>query len=435
MFVGSAGARTIADLALYAHGTGELPPGVEGGLDAQAVYRVKLGPENGTLTVRTGKGGAASKAGHNLVLEVQRWQGSLTPDEVTLTADARSLRVVSGSGGISPLGDDEKRRDRADDRRGGARGREHRVPLERRHRPRGRLRRRGRARPARRLAPARPSRCELDGDHLTGRAQVKQTDFKLKPYSALFGTLKVADVVEVTIDATLPKGTQMVELDHAFSTGKDADYNWDAVLDLDRIIPCVEGGKVLERESPDLAKAEIKVKMGAMSMTFKGTVEVAEKDEAARRAVLRVKSKDTGGSGYANADVAFALDDGGGDDPHRGQDHRQGGLDGRGRGRDRARRADQGLHDQAREDLMAERMVMRQIREGEVPPDGGTALQDDPDRPGLPRQRPLRLRLRASAATCSRPSMALEAMNKRVRIKCGRCRTINVAVYDHKGET
>jgi carbon-monoxide dehydrogenase large subunit len=39
VFVGSAGARTIADLALYAHGTGELPPGVEGGLDAQAVYR------------------------------------------------------------------------------------------------------------------------------------------------------------------------------------------------------------------------------------------------------------------------------------------------------------------------------------------------------------------------------------------------------------
>ena len=104
----------------------------------------------------------------------------------------------------------------------------------------------------------------------------------------------------------------MVELDHAFETGKDADYNWDAVLDLDRVIPCVEGGKVLERESPDLAKAEIKVKMGAMSMTFKGTVEVAEKDEAARRAVLRVKSKDTGGSGYANADVTFALNDGGG---------------------------------------------------------------------------------------------------------------------------
>ena len=104
----------------------------------------------------------------------------------------------------------------------------------------------------------------------------------------------------------------MVALDHSFSTGKPADYNLEAILDLDRIIPCVEGGKVLERESPDVAKAEIKVKMGAMSMTFKGTVEVASKDEAERKAVLRVKSKDTGGSGYANADVTFALADGGG---------------------------------------------------------------------------------------------------------------------------
>ena len=102
----------------------------------------------------------------------------------------------------------------------------------------------------------------------------------------------------------------MVELDHAFSTGKPTDYNWDAILDLERVIPCVEGGKVLELENPDLAKAEIKVKMGAMSMTFKGTVEVASKDDSS--AVLRVKSKDTGGSGYANADVRFDISDGGG---------------------------------------------------------------------------------------------------------------------------
>jgi uncharacterized protein len=104
----------------------------------------------------------------------------------------------------------------------------------------------------------------------------------------------------------------MVELDHSFTTGKPAAYNWDAVLDLDRVIPCVEGGRVIERTSPESAKAEIVVKMGAMSMTFHGTVEVAERDEAAHRALLRVKSKDTGGQGYANADIAFALADGGG---------------------------------------------------------------------------------------------------------------------------
>ena len=104
----------------------------------------------------------------------------------------------------------------------------------------------------------------------------------------------------------------MVELDHSFTTGKPVDEMWDAILDLDRVIPLVEGGSVLERTAPESARAEIKVKMGAMSMTFVGTVTVAEKDEAAHRALLRVKSRDKGGSGYANADVTFDLNDGGG---------------------------------------------------------------------------------------------------------------------------
>ena len=38
-FIGDSGSQTIADLAMYAHGTGQLPAGVEGGLDAQTVYR------------------------------------------------------------------------------------------------------------------------------------------------------------------------------------------------------------------------------------------------------------------------------------------------------------------------------------------------------------------------------------------------------------
>jgi len=104
----------------------------------------------------------------------------------------------------------------------------------------------------------------------------------------------------------------VVELDHSFSTGKPTDYNWEAIIDLDRIIPCVQGGRVVERTSPIEAKAEIKVRMGAMSMTFAGTVEVVQSDEDARRAVLRVRSREVGGQGYANADVSFALADGGG---------------------------------------------------------------------------------------------------------------------------
>jgi uncharacterized protein len=104
----------------------------------------------------------------------------------------------------------------------------------------------------------------------------------------------------------------VVELDHSFTAGKPIDETWDAILDLERLVPCVEGGSVLERTGPEAVKAEIKVKMGAMSMTFTGTVEVIEQDPAEHRAVMQVKSREAGGQGYANADVTFALSDGGG---------------------------------------------------------------------------------------------------------------------------
>ncbi|HWF53101.1 MAG TPA: SRPBCC domain-containing protein [Solirubrobacteraceae bacterium] len=104
----------------------------------------------------------------------------------------------------------------------------------------------------------------------------------------------------------------MVELDHSFESEKPTDETWQAILDLDRVIPAVEGGTVIERISPDSAKAQILVSMGAMSMKFVGTVTVAEQDPAAHRAVLRVKSREAQGSGYANADVTFTLQNGGG---------------------------------------------------------------------------------------------------------------------------
>ncbi len=103
-----------------------------------------------------------------------------------------------------------------------------------------------------------------------------------------------------------------VELDHSFSTAKPLDESYAAILDLERVIPAVQGGSVLERTSEDSAQAEIVVKMGAMSMKFTGTVEVTQKDEAAHRAVLTIKSREAGGQGHANATVTFDLDDGGG---------------------------------------------------------------------------------------------------------------------------
>jgi uncharacterized protein len=104
----------------------------------------------------------------------------------------------------------------------------------------------------------------------------------------------------------------MVELDHPFTTSKPIAESWEAITDLERLIPCVQGGRVIEKTGPDSAKAEIKVKMGAMSMTFTGTVTVVEHDEASHRAVMQIKSREAGGQGHANADVVLSLSDGGG---------------------------------------------------------------------------------------------------------------------------
>jgi carbon monoxide dehydrogenase subunit G len=103
-----------------------------------------------------------------------------------------------------------------------------------------------------------------------------------------------------------------VELDHSFTTAKPIDESFEAITDLERVVPAVEGGSVIERTGPDSVKAEILLKMGAMTMRMAGTVEVVEQDESAHRALLRVRAREAGGQGHANADVTFQLNDGGG---------------------------------------------------------------------------------------------------------------------------
>lgn len=103
-----------------------------------------------------------------------------------------------------------------------------------------------------------------------------------------------------------------VELHHTFATEKPLDESWASILDLEHVVTSVEGGSIVEAASPTSAKAEIKVKMGAMSLSYNGTVELVERDDDARRAEMRVKSREVGGQGFANATVVFTLSDGGG---------------------------------------------------------------------------------------------------------------------------
>jgi polyisoprenoid-binding protein YceI len=165
----------------------------------------RLGPSDGTLSVRTSRTGAVAKAGHDLRLEVTAWEATLdvgAETRIELTADPTSLRVREATGGMKPLDegdqaniettiDDEVlhrepivfRSTRVGDAPGG-------LSVE------GELMLRGATRPI-------AFDVGVEGATLTAEALVRQTDFGIKPYSALFGALKVADEVKVQLEARL----------------------------------------------------------------------------------------------------------------------------------------------------------------------------------------------------------------------------------------
>jgi polyisoprenoid-binding protein YceI len=171
----------------------------------------RFGPENATLSVHTRRGGAAAKAGHDLVIEVTSWRAALEVSDdgqatsAELQADATSLRVRKGTGGMQALGDDDKEsiRQTIDD-----------EVLKRRDIV---------FRSTRMQGPAGAGRVGVEGDltlvgetrpiafdiavgddgRLGATAVVKQTTWGMKPYSALFGALKVLDDVEVVLEAHL----------------------------------------------------------------------------------------------------------------------------------------------------------------------------------------------------------------------------------------
>jgi hypothetical protein len=75
------------------------------------------------------------------------------------------------------------------------------------------------------------------------------------------------------------------------------------------------------------------------------------------------------------------------------------------------------------------KVVMRQVREGEVPPDGGTAVQDDPGRPVFRGNGPDDY-VCVQCANVLAESMHAEQMTFKVRVRCGVCRTVNVSATD-----
>ena len=172
-----------------------LPPGTH-----------RLGPGNATLAVRTKRGGAAAKAGHDLELLVTAWEGTLAIGEepsAALTADATSLRVQKGTGGMQALGEDDKANihQTIDDEvlnRQDIVFRSTRVEGAG-----GGLRVEGELTLAGTTKPLAFDLAVGEDGTLAGTATVTQTAWGMKPYSALWGALKVLDEVEVVLDGKL----------------------------------------------------------------------------------------------------------------------------------------------------------------------------------------------------------------------------------------
>lgn len=170
----------------------------------------RLDASSGSLKVWTGTDGKVARAGHELEIEVQDWRAmvDLDPNEgsaLWLSADSRSLRVLGGIGGMQPLNDEAKAKIGetidAEVLQGGEIG--FRSTAVERPGDGDDLDVRG---DLHLLGTTRPVTFKLviqDEGSVSAEAVIKQTDFGLKPYSALFGALRVKDEVRVSLNARL----------------------------------------------------------------------------------------------------------------------------------------------------------------------------------------------------------------------------------------
>lgn len=97
-----------------------------------------------------------------------------------------------------------------------------------------------------------------------------------------------------------------MKLEHSFTVPADLDTVWQAVLDPERVAPCMPGAALTEVEG-DAFKGSVKVKLGPISLLYKGSGEFLEKDEKSRKVVIKASGKDSRGNGTAAATVTVTL--------------------------------------------------------------------------------------------------------------------------------
>ncbi|KFU76567.1 Carbon monoxide dehydrogenase subunit G [Amycolatopsis lurida] len=97
-----------------------------------------------------------------------------------------------------------------------------------------------------------------------------------------------------------------MRLDHEFTVPAPVDEVWKAVVDPERVAPCMPGATLTEVDG-DAFKGTVKVKLGPISLLYKGTGQFVEKDADAKKVVIKAAGKDARGAGTASATVTLTL--------------------------------------------------------------------------------------------------------------------------------
>jgi uncharacterized protein len=98
-----------------------------------------------------------------------------------------------------------------------------------------------------------------------------------------------------------------MEMDHSFTVPVPPEQAWDVLLDVERIAPCMPGATVEEFDG-EVVTGRIKIKVGPVSLTYRGTAKFTERDPEAHVVVIEASGKETRGAGTASATVRASLE-------------------------------------------------------------------------------------------------------------------------------
>lgn len=98
-----------------------------------------------------------------------------------------------------------------------------------------------------------------------------------------------------------------MQFDNSFSVQASLDAVYAAIADVERVVPCVPGAKVVERRGEDSYDVALKAQLGPLWRRYTGRITVLERDRAAHRVVMTNRACDARGNHVGDARIEIGL--------------------------------------------------------------------------------------------------------------------------------